>query len=203
MEVPTSKFNLIFTNLGLVQIAKTIYRHLDLKTLANCRLVSKSWKTSIDNSRVIDQLLRQELGQIRDRHQDQWNQEILRNPFSSHIYDQLIENASIRDLKIIISFIKKRETQNLEIFVGNTPFHVACKEGQFDVVELMVNNQSKTFSINLNAQNVNGMTPFDLAFNSGRMKIVQLLWDECTRKRKDFNVLDEMILVSKKRRFCY
>ena len=153
-----------------------------------------------DNSRVFDQLLRQELGRIRDRHRDTWNQELFRN---SHIYDQLIENASIQDLKIVISFIKKRETQDLNIFVGNTPFHVACKEGQFDVVELMVNNQSKTFSINLNAQNVNGMTPFDLAFNSGRMKIVQLLWDECTRKRKDFNVLDEMILVSKKRRVCY
>ena len=30
---------------------------------------------------------------------------------------------------------------------------MACKaEGQFDVVELMVNDQFKTFSINLNAQ---------------------------------------------------
>ena len=28
------------------------------------------------------------------------------------------------------------------------------KKGQFDVVELMVNNQFKTFSINLNAQHV-------------------------------------------------
>ena len=35
---------------------------------------------------------------------------------------------------------------------------MACKEGQFDVVELMLNDQFKTFSINLN-----GMTPFDLA----------------------------------------
>ena len=41
---------------------------------------------------------------------------------------------------------------------------MACKEGQFDVVELMVNDQFKTFSIDLNAQHVNGMTPFDLAF---------------------------------------
>ena len=39
---------------------------------------------------------------------------------------------------------------------------MACKEGQFDVVELMVNHQFKTFSINLNAQHVNGMTPFYL-----------------------------------------
>ena len=40
---------------------------------------------------------------------------------------------------------------------------MACKEGQFDVVELMVNDPFKTFSINLNAQHVNGITPFDLA----------------------------------------
>ena len=39
---------------------------------------------------------------------------------------------------------------------------MAGKEGQFVVVELMVNDQFKTFSINLNAQHVNGMTLFDL-----------------------------------------
>ena len=36
---------------------------------------------------------------------------------------------------------------------------MACKEGQFDVVKLMVNDQFKTFGINLNAQHLNGMTP--------------------------------------------
>ena len=40
---------------------------------------------------------------------------------------------------------------------------MASKEGQFDVVQLMVNDRSKTFGINLNAHHVNGMTPFDLA----------------------------------------
>ena len=35
---------------------------------------------------------------------------------------------------------------------------MACKEGQFDVVDLMVNNQFKVFSINLNVQHMNGMT---------------------------------------------
>ena len=43
---------------------------------------------------------------------------------------------------------------------------MACKEGQFDVVGLMANDQFKTFSINLNAQHVNGMTPFDLALST-------------------------------------
>ena len=43
---------------------------------------------------------------------------------------------------------------------------MAGKKGQFDVVERMVNDQFKTFSINLNAQHVNGMTPFDLALST-------------------------------------
>mgnify|MGYP001282139764 CR=1 FL=1 len=43
---------------------------------------------------------------------------------------------------------------------------MACKEGQFDVVELLVNDQFKTFSINLNAQHDNRMTPFDSAFST-------------------------------------
>ena len=40
---------------------------------------------------------------------------------------------------------------------------MACKEGQFDVVELMVTDQFKTFSINLITRHVNGMTLLDLA----------------------------------------
>ena len=39
---------------------------------------------------------------------------------------------------------------------------MACKKGQFDVVKLMVDDHFKTFSINLNTQNLNGMTPFDI-----------------------------------------
>ena len=40
---------------------------------------------------------------------------------------------------------------------------MACKERQFDVVEHMVNDQFNTFSINLNAEHVNGMTPFEVS----------------------------------------
>ena len=43
---------------------------------------------------------------------------------------------------------------------------MACKEGQFDAFKLMVNDQFNTFSINLNAQHVNGMTPSDLALST-------------------------------------
>ena len=43
---------------------------------------------------------------------------------------------------------------------------MACKDGQFDIVALMVNDQFKTYSIHLNAQHVNGITPLDLALGT-------------------------------------
>ena len=39
---------------------------------------------------------------------------------------------------------------------------MACKKGQFYVVERMANEQLINVSINLNAQYLNGMTPFDM-----------------------------------------
>ena len=46
---------------------------------------------------------------------------------------------------------------------------MACKEGQFDVVELIVNDQFSAFSINFNAQHVNGKTHFYFAIYSGKL----------------------------------
>ena len=50
---------------------------------------------------------------------------------------------------------------------------MSCKEGQFDVVELISINQFKAFSINLSAQHVNGMTHYNVAIYSE--KLVRLL----------------------------
>ena len=39
---------------------------------------------------------------------------------------------------------------------------MSCKDGQFDVVELIESSQFKNFSTNFNAQHVNGMTLIDV-----------------------------------------
>ena len=49
----------------------------------------------------------------------------------------------------------------------NSVFFMAYKEVQFHIVKLI--NQSMTFSINLNAQHVNGMTHFYLVVNSVKL----------------------------------
>jgi len=52
---------------------------------------------------------------------------------------------------------------------------MACKEGQFDVVEQIENDPFKTFSIYLNAQHVNGMTPFDLGVQWTYVRLLDTL----------------------------
>ena len=49
---------------------------------------------------------------------------------------------------------------------------MACKEGQSDVVKLI---NFKAFSINLNAQHVNGMTGFHMACKEGQFDVVELM----------------------------
>ena len=54
---------------------------------------------------------------------------------------------------------------------------MACKEGQFDVVEMMANDQFKIFTINVNAQHVNGMTSIDLAVRTTYVRLLyQILY---------------------------
>ena len=54
---------------------------------------------------------------------------------------------------------------------------MSCKEGQFDVVEMMANDQFKIFTINVNAQHVNGMTSIDLAVRTTYVRLLyQILY---------------------------
>ena len=50
--------------------------------------------------------------------------------------------------------VSNNDTASIKHKIWRTPFHMTCKLGQFDVVEIMV----RGFSINLNAQHVKGMT---------------------------------------------
>ena len=73
-----------------------------------------------------------------------------------------------------------------------------CKKGEFDVVELMVNDQFKTFSINLNALHVNGMTPFNLSVvRIPYICIVRLLdtLEYLEKVQVVFNIFKEILLL--------
>ena len=45
--------NYFINNPGLIHLTEHIFAHLDSKSLAKCREVSKSWKNFIDNSYIL------------------------------------------------------------------------------------------------------------------------------------------------------
>ena len=73
-------------------------------------------------------------------------------------------NFACNHFPLLLSQYYSRVSNIRTASIKRTQFHMACKEGQFDVVKLIVNDLFKTFSIILNAQHVNGMTPFDVLY---------------------------------------
>ena len=74
------------------------------------------------------------------------------------------------------SRVSNNRTSLIKRTYWKTRFHMACKEGQFDVVELMLNEQFKTFRMNLNAQHMNGMSPFDSAVHVRLLDILEYVF---------------------------
>ena len=57
--------------------------------------------------------------------------------------------------------VSNNRTTSIKRTKCKTMFNIAGIEGQFNVVEVMINRKFKAFGINLNAQHVNGMTHFN------------------------------------------
>ena len=112
-------------NSGLVHVAYKIFGYLDLKSLRNCRLVSKAWKDCIeDDSSYWRRLL------------DAAKSHTLLNVFPEfvEVFDYLQSKSSIDDIKLFIDFM-------VEIFAtegrgfGDVPLHHAIVEKKLDVLK--------------------------------------------------------------------
>ena len=60
----------------------------------------------------------------------------------------------------MIYFSKNHFSEVKKLKIENSSKCMTCKEGQFEVVELLIFTLLRHFPINFNAQDVNGMTPF-------------------------------------------
>ena len=60
---------------------------------------------------------------------------------------------------------------------GNTPFHMACNTGLFEVVELLLDNALER-NINIHTMNIFGTTPLVDAEQNGHAEIALLLMEQ-------------------------
>ena len=66
---------------------------------------------------------------------------------------------------------------NLKDANGDTPLHIACKKGNFDIVDLFCHYAKDKDGIDIKTRNKYGQTPLHLACENGNIDIVRLLCD--------------------------
>ena len=96
---------------GFATINKTIFAHLDPKSLANCRLVSKSWKNFIDTSKTI---LLVQIHQLM--HYDMKLEGTYDPQDNSYLVESIIEHWPSYDR--VLSFMKTEATlEEIKVFL--------------------------------------------------------------------------------------
>ena len=106
-------------------IADQIFQHLDIKSLGNCKRVSKSWKNCIDRRNLV------------------WIQVVSIPKILKNGDTYLHIAAKTGQTEMFFSILEDQEMKNPKNADGLTPFHVVCKEGHLKIAERLVRNFSE------------------------------------------------------------
>ena len=74
---------------------------------------------------------------------------------------------------------------------GWTPFHWACKNGHFEVAEIVL-QKSIQLNIELNAKDVTGRTPLHWACVNGRLKIAEMILEKSSVLNIDISSTNDL-----------
>ena len=135
-------------NLGIPHIGELIFESIDTPGLIQCLSVSETWKVLAENVLV-----------------KRWKGKMF----------EACQNGETKVVKLLLERCNSEESGlNTKDTNGWTAFMLACREGQKDVVQLLLNHSE---IIDLNARNNFGMTAFMEACLIGHKDVVKLLLD--------------------------
>ena len=83
-------------------------------------------------------------------------------------------------------FMKVFAEMNEKCNFGRNPFHLACKNGQAGIAEMIMRNSAR-LNINLNAKDNRGFTGFRLAFNKSQEKVVEIILEYSVKYNIDLS----------------
>ena len=191
---------------------------MDPTSLANCRLVSKSWKALIDTRRTILVYQLQQLKQtklevpdakvwykLRRIVQSQRKHSIIEEfPEFRRAFLDLERNATGHELSIIVMFLQKYSKhqkfpiEKLRHYgwdkrILRSPLHQAIIHGDqamVNLVNLFIDYALKKHT-NLNVPDRNGLTAFHFACLHGKLEVVKLFLENVKEEFLQVNVLDQ------------
>ena len=169
----------LLENPGLHNIVRNISSFLDPKSLAQCRLVSHSWKDSIDNDRQwfifqLERIHNQEITGDEIDYVELKKHKVkttikARFPEWNTFIEEVSRRQNIPTLKIIVKYMWIYFKEESMICYRN-PLHHAVAESNIEFVQLLIKS-----GINLEMRDPTGWTPLHYACRHSNMEIIQLL----------------------------
>ena len=96
-------------------ISEKVFENLDIKSLENCRVISKSWQGCIDNQNIL------------------WN-EIAKNQNANKALQIACKKGHLKIVKVLIKKCAEFEIDfNARDIKEMTAFQVACNKGHLDI----------------------------------------------------------------------
>jgi len=198
----------LMDNVNLWHLRNQIFEDLSHEDVLNCRRVCKYWNESL--RRLSDVKFIQEFGERNVEYTNEkllniihgWKNAAQKYGVQASMEDleevkdslkklaegkgkcvqypvhQVAENG---DVKLLEFILRTSFDMNTEDGYGNTAWHLACRNGQTETAQLIIQN-SKEFGIDLNARDLNGWTALHLAINNGRTETAQRI----IQNSKDF-----------------
>ena len=190
MEASNSTFEVILSNPGLQYIGENILKHLDIKSVANCREVSSSFLDLIDGQKFwyIEQI--KKMNNAKGKQTNRSTGTSLIKEFTSIfkfekiLLDAFDDRKTLTELKIVAKFMTKYLAEN---DFTNSPFYQAFKEGQIDFIKLFINSPLIDFT----KTDGQGFTVFHHACSQGSKEVVELLIQEFHNVDETEDLLDQ------------
>ena len=171
------------TKPGVKDVVNIIFENLDDQSLANCRLVSTSWKEFVSGLKYYDirvlsrktglefksSLSRDVLNQLKEEFSN-WNSANLEYYTFEHRYhgaDKKSDWYQPRMSEFAFSALTLFGPKDIPL---ETPFHLAACRGHLEICQLIIENVKDK-----NPKDNYGCTPLHLAAWTGRLEIVELI----------------------------
>ena len=179
-------------------IKKQIFERLDMASLSKCRNVSIFWKKMIDEEKDVwiqkiqlktNRLENQVKTTLRKKTSEELVQ-IANQILQVYNYQEFPLHAAAKYgyLETYSLILENYQNKNPEDDQKNIPMHYAAKYGQLDLCKLILKNLEYgwkkiprisehfiDYDHIMNTNNLQGMTPFDLAAQNGHMDVCRLI----------------------------
>ena len=183
--------DILTQNSGFYYIAKTIFSHLETKSLKNCRVVCKSWCRFIDFeilnwTDILQKVLKPKKLQNWLQLHPEWNNKLehlkksgniqdikkissililfRKSNYSTSPYHQVVYTGDLTTLKFLLNFSP---------FKDNSLLSLAALKGYLSIVKFLI---SENFDANY--VNPEGERPLHFAALNGDLAVFKVIWNE-------------------------